>query len=198
MQDLLTNTLKAQINDAFVAKAGQSAQVDSGQMQSLINTALPFLVGALAKNSANAQGAADLDQALAKDHDGSIFNHLDDVLGDPAMREGSGILQHLFADPSQVEDLLAGQTGAGKQETAKILAMLAPVVMGALGKAKQEKGLDAGSIAELLQQATGSLKQEQGIPMDLAQRFLDADGDGKVSDDLISIGVRFIKRRFSR
>ncbi len=198
MQDLLTDTLKAQINDAFVAKAGQAAQVDANQAQSLINTALPFLVGALAKNSANAKGAAELDQALTKDHDGSIFNHLDDALGDSAMREGGGILQHLFTDPAQVEELLAGQTGAGKQETGKILAMLAPVVMGALGKAKLEQGLDAGNIAGLLQQATGSLKQEQGMPMALAQRFLDADGDGKISDDLFSMVLRFLKRIFSK
>ena len=52
-----------------------------------------MLTGALARNAAKPAGAASLDQALAKDHDGSILDKVGDFLGnagdapDPAIHQ---------------------------------------------------------------------------------------------------------------
>lgn len=198
MENLLTDIIKSQIGSAFAEKAGKAAKLDSNTSESLINAALPFFMGALAKNSADPKGASNLDSALAKDHDGSVFDHLDELISDPAKAQAPGILKHLFGDnQSQVEEILAKEAGTKPEEAGGILQMLAPVVMGALGKAKNEQGLGATEIANLIGvSAKGMSADMTSIPMASIMKFLDADQDGKVMDDLFAAGGRFLKKRF--
>jgi hypothetical protein len=48
------------------------------------------LIGALSRNAGKAGGAAQLDHALAKDHDGSVLDNLTGFLGNPDTETGQG------------------------------------------------------------------------------------------------------------
>jgi len=131
-----------------------------------VTTALSVLTGALAKNSTKPTGANALDQALEKDHDGSILDKVGDFLGNVSAGPGAGILGHVLGGKqSAVEAAIGQETGLPKSKVSDLLVTVAPLLMGALGKQKQQQGLDAGGIASLLtgqsqqiqQQASGGL-----------------------------------------
>ena len=73
--------------------------------------------------------------------------------------------------------------GLGKAQSAQLLAMLAPIVMGVLGSAKRSKGLDAGGLASMLGQERGRIGAPTGGLGSLMQ-LIDQDGDGSVIDDV--------------
>jgi hypothetical protein len=69
-----------------------------------------------------------------------------------------------------------------------MMKILAPLVMGSLGKAKKEGWLDASAIAWLV---TGASKNSSMLTM-----FLDKNGDGDVKDDLLKMGMNYLKGKF--
>ena len=124
---------------------------DENGASSALTTALGALTGALARNSSEPKGAAALDAALEKDHDGSIFDNIGGFLGNVASGPGAGILSHVLGrQQSAVADEIGNQSGLSLSQVTGLLQTVAPLLMGAIGKKKQEEGLDAGGIAGLL------------------------------------------------
>jgi len=80
-------------------------------------------------------------------------------------------------------DMISKMSGLSGDKTGNLMAMLAPMIMGALGKSKKEGGLDIGGIMNMLQ---GTQQKTSGNPaMDMIGQFLDKDGDGDFTDDLL-------------
>jgi len=162
------------------------------------------LTGALAKNASTTEGARSLDNALERDHDGSI---MDDVLGmlggntqpsNSSMLNGAGILRHVLGNKqSGAVDMISKLSGLDSSKTGSLMTMLAPVLMGALGKTKREQGLDMAGIASLLS-GTVSNQKSQNPTMNLVTSFLDSDGDGSIVDDVASMGMKMLGGFFSR
>jgi hypothetical protein len=124
---------------------------DEDGASSALTTALGALTGALARNSSEPKGAAALDAALEKDHDGSIFDNLGGFLGDVASGPGAGILGHVLGrQQNAVSSEIGNQSGLNLSQVTGLLQTVAPLLMGALGKQKREQGLDAGGLAGLL------------------------------------------------
>ena len=141
------------------AIAGQLG-IGQDKAQGAVQTGLSVLTGALARNAAKPSGAASLDQALAKDHDGSIFDKVGDFLGNAAAGPGAAILGHVLGKKQDSVTAAVGQqTGLSPQQSSNLLVTLAPLVMGALGKMKAQQGLDASGVAGAL--ATESQQIEQ-------------------------------------
>ena len=140
------------------AIAGQLG-ISQDKAPGAVQTALSVLTGAVAKNAAKPKGAAALDRALAKDHDGSILDKAGEFLGNPAAGPGAAILGHVLGKKQPTVAAAIGQeTGLSKEQSGSLLATLAPLLMGALGKAKQEQGLDASGLSGML---AGEAKQIQ-------------------------------------
>lgn len=168
------------------------------------------LMGALAKNAARPDGSSALANALDRDHDGSILN---DVIGMVTgsnrnagesgidlnrMLNGAGILKHVLGNKqSGAIDMVSKMSGLNQNKTGSLMTMLAPVIMGALGKAKREQNLDSDGLSSLLR---GTVKKnaKRNPMLDLATRFLDADGDGSVMDDLANMGMKMLGGLFGR
>ena len=99
----LFDLIKGQLGEAAIgAIAGQLGGAKKEQTSSAVDSAMAVLMGALAKNTRNPEGASALGSALDRDHDGSI---LDDVMGyisgsnpisNTKAANGDGILGHLL------------------------------------------------------------------------------------------------------
>jgi len=153
--DLVTSKLGSGGVAAIAGQLGISQDKAPGAVQ----TALSVLTGAVAKNAAKPKGAASLDAALAKDHDGSILDRAGDFLGNPGAGPGAAILGHVLGKKQAPVAAAVGQeTGLSKEQSGNLLTTLAPLLMGALGKAKQEQGLNASGLASML---AGESKQIQ-------------------------------------
>ncbi len=116
---------------------------------------IPTLLSAMANNSTSQEGANGLLGALdSSDHDGSILDNLGGFLGNPDQGNGNGILKHVLGNSRpQVEEGLASKLGLNAGSIAKLLPIIAPMVMGYLGKEKRNTttpDVNTNSISGLL------------------------------------------------
>ena len=151
------------------------------------------MIAALNKNTGTEKGAEALNNALEK-HDGSILNNLSGYLSNPDLKDGTGILNHLFGNQiTNVANAISQSSGLDTNGSMKMLQMLAPIVLGALGQQKKENNLDAGGLNALTSMLSGTLggnKKASGI-MGLVTNMLDANKDGNVVDDIMGMVGNF-------
>src|SRR5215470_9837306 len=144
---MLTQQLAGNAISQISNKLGVSPAVASGA----VAIAVPMLISALARNSSTPQGAQALNDAVARDHDGSVLDNLESYLGNTESGNGAAILGHVFGgQQGSVENALAERTGLDANSAGQLLQTMAPLVMGALGKTQQQQGLDAQGLSEFL------------------------------------------------
>ena len=192
-QPLLTQELLSQLQGAPLQQLSRQLGTDPAQTGNAVAAALPLLLGALGRNSAQPQGAETLFGALQRDHSGGmdIGTVLGAVLGGGGSRQtdGSAILGHILGggQPRAAQGL--GQaTGLGSGQAMQLMAMLAPIVMSFLAKRSATQGLDAGGLGQLLGQERSQVRQQAGGGV--LDSLLDQDGDGDVdASDLLNLGM---------
>jgi len=190
----LTQIITQQIAGKAASQMAQRLGVSESTAQTAVQLAVPLILSALARNASQPQGAQELHQAVASDHDGSIFDQLSSYLGNPESANGSGILGHVLGGQRPaVESSLAQATGLDQNSAGSLLEMVAPLVMGAVGREQQQNGLDANGLSQYLDQQQ---QQAQGANPDLMgtlSSMLDSNKDGSVTDDLSRIAGSFFK-----
>ena len=139
---ILNSDLGKQIIDGIGQKTGTSEK----ETKAVVTEGMPVLFGMLQKN-ASEKGAAGILDAL-KQHDGSILENISGFLGGADGADGEKILGHILgAKKNDVEKAISQKSGVDLGSVAKILPLLAPIVMGYLGKSnKSGGGMDLGSI----------------------------------------------------
>ena len=155
--DLLTGSAGNQV----ASEAGNKFGISKNQVIALLAVAAPLVISYLRKKSQEDPNEAEaLNNALDKDHDGSI-------LGDPSQvearqQEGGSILDHVFGgQKATVENQLSQNTGISMDKIGPILAMLAPLIMGYIGKEKQSGGVTSGGgLGDLLGGILGSAQNQ--------------------------------------
>jgi len=143
--DLITGNVGNQVAEDSSKKFG----IDKNQIIALSAVAVPLIVGALRKNAQKSAAEADnINNALSRDHDGSILNNPTAA----SQQDGNSILNHILGnDRNQVEQQLASKTGIGMDKVGPILASLAPLIMGYIGKQKAQNNVSSGGgISDLL------------------------------------------------
>ena len=163
---------------------------NEGEVKNGVMAALPAMLAALGKNAGTEKGAEELNNALEKKHDGSILDNLSGYLSDPDLKDGAGILNHLFGNQtSNVANAVSQSSGLDTNGSMKMLQMLAPILMGMLGQQKKQNNLDAkglGNLTSMLASNFGSEAGAAGI-MEAVTNLLDANKDGNVMDDIMGM-----------
>lgn len=197
----LTEELLSQLQGAPLQQIADQLGTNPSQAQSAVSAALPMLLGALGRNAAQPQGAADLFGALQRDHvgraagSGGLGDLLGSVLGGMGgggaggAADGASILGHILGGNQQRAEAGLGQaTGLGAN-AGQLLQILAPIVMAFLAQRAQAGGMDAGGLGAVLGREQAQVRQQGGVGGDLLGSLLDQDGDGQVGlGDLIKIG----------
>ena len=163
---------------------------NEGQVKNGVMTALPAMLTALSKNTGTEKGAQELNNALETKHDGSILNNLSGYLSNPDLKDGAGILNHLFgSQTSNVANAVSQSSGLDSNGSMKMLQMLAPVLMGMLGQQKKQNNLDAEGIGNLTSMLASNFGSEAGASgiMEAVTNLLDANKDGNVMDDIMGM-----------
>lgn len=158
-----------------------SKQVDAPKEKT--RQALPdvvaLLTAALANNSAKKEGAADLANALKKDHDGSILNDLSGFIDHYQEGEGNGILKHVLGNNrNTVEQSLAKKNGLDADAIGKLMTIAAPLIMGALGRNQKQEGFNLGSLTNLLGQEQGQAQSIAPAAVDILSNILRSRSGG--------------------
>mgnify|MGYP000850089975 FL=1 len=167
---------------------------NEGEVKNGVMAALPAMLAALGKNAGTEKGAEELNNALEKKHDGSILDNLSGYLSNPDLKDGAGILNHLFGNQtSNVANAVSQSSGLDSNGSMKMLQMLAPILMGMLGQQKKQNNLDAkglGNLTSMLASNFGSEAGASGI-MEAVTNLLDANKDGNVMDDIMGMVGKF-------
>lgn len=176
----ITNLLSGDFGQQITAGISKQTGTSEAETQSVVSTALPALLGALQNNASSGQGAQGILGALASKHDGSILDNISGFLGSNDTSDGNGILKHVLGDKQgALEQGIAGKTGVSSGKVSKILAMLAPIVMGYLGKQSRSNNVsDGNGLNSLLGGLMGGQSGSSGLG-----GLLDQNGDGKLGVD---------------
>ncbi|MGN1055825.1 MAG: DUF937 domain-containing protein [Comamonas sp.] len=214
-QQSMVQELLQQLQGAPMQQMAQQLGANSQQIQSAVGAALPLLLGALGNNAAKPQGAADLFNALQRDHVqalpqglGGLGGLLGSILGGGAgtthasagstspQGDGAAILGHIFGNNRQKAETGLGQaTGLGNN-AGQLLAMLAPVVMAFLANRVKAGQMDASTLGRTLDQERAQVQQQGGLGGGLLGSLLDQNGDGKLDvGDLFKLGSSFLGGR---
>ncbi len=191
--DTITQQLLQQLAGGAVSQISQKIGADEQATNSALSAAIPLLVSALAKNAAKPEGAQALQQAVTKDHDGSILDDLDGFLGNPESANGAGILKHVLGNQQPlVKKGLTQNTGLDSEQVGMILQIAAPLVMGMLGKQQQQRGLNADSLSGMLGQEKQLAEQTNPDMMSTINNLLDMNNDGSALDDILGIAGKLL------
>jgi hypothetical protein len=201
MTTALSDDLLSQLQGAPLQQVSQQLGIEPAQASAAVSAALPLLLGALGRNTAQPQGAQALFGALQKDHAGlDIGSVLGSVLGGGG--QGGEILGHIFGGSQpRAEQGLGQVTGLGGDKAGTLLRLLAPIVMAYLAKrmfGQRQPGAIAGDgsqsaspqvLGDILGQEHQRASQQGGAAGGLLGAVLDRDGDGDVDfSDLLKAG----------
>jgi len=199
MSDLMSS-FTAGLQGEAVKQISKRLGIDENIAQTAISVGLPMILSGMAKNTQNEDGAKSLNNALEKDHDGGIWDNVTGFLSNETVQAtGMGILKHVFGGKQEAaEKNVSKSTGLDTNTAGQVMQMLAPVVMGYLSKKKNEEGLDATGVANMLNSNQEAMSKKAPKAMGMISQFLDADGDGDVTDDLLDMGQSFLGSFFDK
>lgn len=187
----LIDQIQQQITGEHLSQLSRQLGIDEQQTREAIPAALATLTGAMARNTAQPQGAQQLAGALAQ-HDGSILDALGGFLGSGNTGPGAAILGHIFGNRrGNVENGLGRATGLDAATMGRLLALLAPIVLGYLGRQQRQRNLDAGGLSDILGTERQRIEQQHPQANKGLGSLLDADGDGQILDDLMGMAGGF-------
>ncbi|MEP6848834.1 MAG: DUF937 domain-containing protein [Acidobacteriota bacterium] len=203
----LEDLLGQEQGSAAVSQISQQVGTEPSTVSSVVQAALPAILGGLANNASTSDGAQSLNNALEQHHDGGILDNLGGlgslIFGGqatvpPPQADGGGILGHIFGNrQGQMAQQVSNQTGVSSGQVAQILLMLAPIVMGYLGQQKQQQGVGADGLGGLIGGLLGGGQAQQasagGVLGGLATSVLDSDHDGSAVDDIASMAFNYIR-----
>lgn len=190
MSTILESVL-TQLQDRDLDLVSRSIGADRNQVETVIGAALPVMLGALGRNAQSPQGAASLASALDRNHDGSVLDDLQGFLSGNPSAQGDAIVGHMLdgKQRQEVESGISRLAGLDTAKIAKLLPILAPIVMGALGKLKRSQKAGAGDLGDLLGREERELQLKAPRSKSLIGGLLDQDGDGDFDLSDVAKGV---------
>ena len=182
----ILDMLGQQLRGNTLTQISQQLGTDEGTAAKAVSVALPLLLGGLSRNAATPDGAAALDQALTRDHDGSLLDAPEQAVTNPSAFNAGGILGHIFGQrQAPIQQGVAKATGIDMQSAGKVLMILAPIVMASLARARSAQGANASAGAVLQGEQAHIERQVPGIG-GLAS-ILDRNHDGSIVDDIANM-----------
>jgi len=154
------------LNELLAGQTGTISRridADEASTQAAMQAAIPALMAAL---SGEAERGTGLRQAIERDHDGSILDHLDDYLGgnasglNPRTANGAGILDHVLGQrQGDFAQALSAKSGLDLGSIMQLLPLLAPILLGMLGKKSGSSSSGGGFSLDDLGSILGGEKQ---------------------------------------
>ena len=145
----VTSLISTVVSDDSVNQISRATSIPAKDVQSVLASALPSLLGGALQQSSDESTAAGFANALTQ-HSASDTSNLGSFLGNVDLGDGAKIIAHLLGgSSSSVVNQASQQSGISAKDTMKILSIAAPLIMSLLGKqtsSQQSSGSAIGSI----------------------------------------------------
>ena len=135
----ITSLLGTIVSQDSMNQIGRAANVPTKDVQSVLMSALPALLGGALSQATGQNTAAGFAGALNQ-HAASNTSNLGSFLSSVNMDDGAAIVGHLLGSNSNaVVNQAAQRSGLSLGQTLKILSIAAPLIMSLLGKTAQSQ-----------------------------------------------------------
>lgn len=198
--NLLESLLGGGNNNDVVSELAKQLGVGTDDARKAAEQLVPALGRAINNNASTDAGLDSLIKALDKGEHSNYLDNLSSLGQTGTAQDGNAILGHLFGSKDVSRNIAnygAKQSGLSSTLLKKALPIVATLVMSSLSKKLLGRGKQSGSIFGGGNDRHGDIfgtgvapKQNRGM---LAS-FLDADNDGSVFDDLLSLAVKVALR----
>ncbi len=200
--NLFDMLMESQNNDA-VGQVARQFGLGQDDTQNVMKQLMPMLARGMKKNTEQPGGLdALLDALKSGNHDQYVDkpNLLDQ---ESTTDTGNAILGHIFGSKDVSRNVAAhtaSQTGISSSIIKKMLPVIATMAMGALSKTASKRGMLGGTVGKgilgtilggALSKMIGGGRSSSGAGGMLTS-LLDADNDGSIADDVLSMAKRFI------
>lgn len=187
---LLKAIMEAQGGDALKQLASKF-NLNPEQAGSAVTQLLPALTGGLKQNMSTPDGLGSLLNALKKGNHQRYIDNPAELTRSEAIDDGNGILGHLLGSKEvsrKVAADAAERTGIDVGILKKMLPMVAAMTMGGMSKQVQAQET-TGALGNLASKLGDAQAQAGGI----LGKFLDADNDGSVMDDVMGFAKKLMR-----
>lgn len=179
----ILQTIQNQLQNYAVDQISQYLKVDKTVIEKATKTIAPVLLSGMSKNAKDQNLATGLFDAITKEHDGSIFVQVTDLINDPSHKSGAKILKHVLGQNTEIaENAVSRATGLSQSQTKNLFEVVAPLVMGTLGQEQSDKELDTIGIQDVFNQFEKEKSQNPNLKQALEPMDLDGDGDIDADD----------------
>ncbi len=167
----IQDVIQSQLSPGVISQISEAIGEDQATTQQAVNAAVPMLMGGMAAHAASPQGATSID-AAASEHAG-LLDNLGGIggvlgglggmmqgggssssggLGGILSGAGGGILGNILgSNHSDVQDGVSQASGIDRAKAAKVLMILAPIVLGAIARHRNQTGASTTQISSDLQ-----------------------------------------------
>jgi hypothetical protein len=170
----ILSTLLASAQSGSLSQAAQARGIGNDGAAALLKQLVPALTAQVKRNASSKDGLGSLAAALSNGRHEHYLDNAAALTTSNAIDDGNGILGHILGSKDASRKLAAhaaSQTGIDVGMIKQFLPIIAAATMGAMSKSTSGGQSGLGS---------------------LVGKFLDADGDGNVVDDLLSLGKKFL------
>lgn len=190
MADLISSFTQNLLQGEAVENISKKLGLEPKMVQSIVSIGVPIIISGMSKMKSKEGGKASLASFIDADGDGSIMDDIGGFVMGAASEHGGTILNGIFGGKEEkVGKTVAKNTGAEPGMASQVMQMVAPIVLGYLNKKKNDDGLDDDGVGNLVDDADKNLRDKDAGIMDNIGKFLDMDGDGDMTDDVIEIGT---------
>ena len=156
--------LLSQLDDDHIKQISDQIGADPAQTRSAIEAASPMLLAGMAQTTQQPDGQAALLGALDT-HGGGLLDNLRDMLGAGGAADGGILDKVLGRTRPSVEGGVQETSGLNGDQTKKLLAMLAPIVIAMLAKRRANNTNPAPIDAQIRDEAqTAQDHAQRGSP----------------------------------
>ena len=194
----LMDMIQQQLDDSTVSRISEELGADPNTTRQAVPAALSALLGGLSRNAQQPDGAQQLDSALDAHGGGGLLGGLGSLVGGALGADGSGILGHIFGQHQPAVASQVGQrTGLDQGQAARLLMLLAPIVLAYLARARGQGqpaspgagasdsgGGSIGSITDILNGERAHVEQAHPEHKGILDSILDRNHDGHILDDV--------------
>lgn len=158
----LTDLVTGGVGSKAISAIAKMLNVSETKAKWIVAAAVPLMVAALNYNANKGKAQEEnINNALQTKHNGGIFDHLSDFLGQGPSDDENKIVNHMFGrNTDMVKETLAQKTGVSSGQIGGVLATLAPLVMGYLGQQKQQSS--GGGLGDILGSLVGDSSGSSG------------------------------------
>ena len=200
----LIEILAQQLGSSASQTISKQLGADEQQTRTAIAAAVPSLMEALTRTASTPEGARRLHQTVEQDHDGSLLDEVNDYIEQKDSNKQGGQGADLLKDilgpkQKQVESGVGKMSGLDAGSVAKLMAMLAPLVLGAIGRKQKQEKLDSDGLSKYLGQEREAFQKGDPKQASIFGKMLDQDGDGDFdASDMMRVGASMLGQMFKK